>query len=73
MHILTANTDKIIINLKGGPINNIDGPIEVLQKFIAEQVIKYFYLKIKLIRKIESNVILMVMVNLIILFIFKYE
>uniref|UniRef100_A0A2S2R2K0 non-specific serine/threonine protein kinase n=1 Tax=Sipha flava TaxID=143950 RepID=A0A2S2R2K0_9HEMI len=38
MHLLTANTDKIIINLKGGPINNIDGPIEVLQKFIAEQL-----------------------------------
>lgn len=47
-HILTADTDKIIINLKGGPISNIDGPLEVVQKFIAEQVIRYFCLKIKL-------------------------
>lgn len=41
MHMLTANSDKIIINLKGGLINNIESSLEVLQKFIIEQVIKY--------------------------------
>lgn len=40
--MLTANIDKLIINLKAGSINNIDGPSEILQKFIAEQVISYF-------------------------------
>lgn len=39
--MLTANLDKLIINVKGGPLNNIDGPSEILQKFIAEQVISY--------------------------------
>lgn len=45
MHILTTNSDKIIINLKGGLINNIEGSLEVLQKFIIEQVIKYISFK----------------------------
>lgn len=40
--MLTTNIDKLIINLKGGSLNNIEGPSEVLQKFIAEQVINYF-------------------------------
>jgi len=40
MHLLTTNSDQIIIYLKsgGGSINNIEGPLEVLQKFIIEQV-----------------------------------
>lgn len=42
-HLVTLNTDKIIINLKGGPINNIEGPLEVLQKFIVEQVTIYLF------------------------------
>lgn len=42
MHMLTVTPDKLIINLKGGPINSIEGPLEILQKFIAEQVIIYF-------------------------------
>lgn len=42
--MLTSNTDKIIINLRGGSINGIEGPLEVLQKFIAEQVIKYLFI-----------------------------
>lgn len=40
--MLTTNSDKMIINLNGGSINSIEGPLEVLQKFIVEQVIKYF-------------------------------
>lgn len=38
--MLTTNSDQIIIYLKsgGGSINNIEGPSEVLQKFIIEQV-----------------------------------
>lgn len=43
-HLVTLNTDKIIINLKGGPINNIEGSLEVLQKFIVEQVIIYLFI-----------------------------
>lgn len=39
MHMLTANIDKLIINLKGDSINNIEGSLEILQKFIVEQVI----------------------------------
>ncbi|VVC40721.1 Hypothetical protein CINCED_3A013789 [Cinara cedri] len=38
MQLLTASPDKIIINLKGGTLNNIEGPVEVLQKFTAEQL-----------------------------------
>lgn len=41
MHLLTTNSDQIIIYLKGGgsSVDNIEGPLEVLQKFIIEQVI----------------------------------
>lgn len=39
--LMLTNTDQIIINLNSGPINNIEGSVEVLQKFIIEQVIKY--------------------------------
>lgn len=45
--MLTTNTDEMIISLKGGLINNIEGPLEVLQKFTVEQVIKYVLFKIK--------------------------
>jgi len=40
MNLLTTNSDQIIIYLKGGggSTNNIEGPSEVLQKFIIEQV-----------------------------------
>jgi len=50
MHILTTNSDQIIIYLKGGggSINNIEGPLEVLQKFIIEQVNYTFILKLSL-------------------------
>lgn len=39
--MLTTNSDQIIVYLKSGSgsINNIEGPLEVLQKFIIEQVI----------------------------------
>lgn len=45
MHMLTINPDKIIINLKSGSINNIESSIEVLQKFIVEQVIYLILIK----------------------------
>lgn len=40
MNLLTTSSDQIIIYLKGGggSVNNIEGPLEVLQKFIIEQV-----------------------------------
>lgn len=37
--MLTTSSDKMIINLSGDSISNIEGPLEVLQKFIVEQVI----------------------------------
>lgn len=46
MQLLTASPDKIIIHLTGGAMNNIDSSVEVVQKFTAEQVIKYLCLKI---------------------------
>lgn len=44
--MLTTNPDQIIIYLKGGggPIN-IEGSLEVLQKFIIEQVINAIIFK----------------------------
>ncbi|XP_050421824.1 serine/threonine-protein kinase SMG1 [Adelges cooleyi] len=45
VHMLTDSSDKIIINLKNVPIHDINGPMEVLQKFIAEQL-KECYLSI---------------------------
>ncbi|CAI6351779.1 unnamed protein product [Macrosiphum euphorbiae] len=40
MNLLTTSSDQIIIYLKGGggSINNFEGPLEVLQKFIIEQL-----------------------------------
>lgn len=46
--MLTTNTDKIIINLRGGPLNNIEGPSEILQKFITEQVPNKLFTILKL-------------------------
>ncbi len=47
--MLTTNSDQIIVYLKGGgsSINNIEGPLEVLQKFIIEQVINTIIFKLR--------------------------
>lgn len=48
--MLTTNSDQIIVYLKGGcgSIDNIEGPLEVLQKFIIEQVINTIIFKLSL-------------------------
>lgn len=54
--LMLTNTNTIIINLKSGPINNIEGAVDVLQKFIIEQVIKYLlFLSYFDIRKFEFS------------------
>lgn len=50
MNLLTTSSDQIIIYLKGGggSINNFEGPLEVLQKFIIEQVYNTIIFKLNL-------------------------
>ncbi|XP_050541278.1 serine/threonine-protein kinase SMG1 [Daktulosphaira vitifoliae] len=38
IHILTGNSEELIINLKNNHSQNIDGSLMVLQKFISEQL-----------------------------------
>lgn len=45
--MLSTKSDKIIINLNINPINNIESSLDVLQKFIIEQV-KYLFIQFEL-------------------------